>query len=138
DSPMSLALSHISSPPPSPRAIRDEVPLFVEMVILKALEKRPENRWQTATEFSEALRQAYLGVDPGVVLTQEPLDMPVPGRPGSSTEDAKAVEVSVPAPIEPTKLDDAAHPIRAKKPRSRRWLLPLTMLLSLIIIVGIG
>ena len=44
------------------------------MVILKALEKRPENRWQTATAMVNALGEAYKGIEPDVVLSQEPLD----------------------------------------------------------------
>jgi len=76
DSPMSMALSHITSIPPAPQSIRPDLPHPVQTVILKALEKRPENRWQTATEMAEALRKAYQGVEPDVVLTQEALDMP--------------------------------------------------------------
>ncbi|HLY25108.1 MAG TPA: protein kinase, partial [Aggregatilineales bacterium] len=76
DSPMSLALSHISNPPPEPKSVRPDLPHPVQMVLLKALEKRPENRWQTATEMVEALRSAYQGIEPNVTLSQEKLDTP--------------------------------------------------------------
>ncbi|MCS6872197.1 MAG: protein kinase [Anaerolineae bacterium] len=59
DSAMSLALLHISTPPPPPRTVRPDLPEAVEQVILKALEKRPEDRWQSATQFAKALRQAF-------------------------------------------------------------------------------
>jgi hypothetical protein len=76
DSPMSLALSHITSTPPLPRSLRPDLPEYAQAVILKALEKRPENRWQTAGEMVEALRKAYRGINPGVVLSHEGLDGP--------------------------------------------------------------
>ncbi len=76
DSPMSLALSHISNPPPEPKSVRPDLPHPVQMVLLKALEKRPENRWQSATEMVDALRAAYQGIEPNVSLSQEKLDTP--------------------------------------------------------------
>src|SRR5438270_11032742 len=42
DSPMSLALSHITNMPPLPQTIRADVPHPVQTVILKAPEKKPE------------------------------------------------------------------------------------------------
>jgi hypothetical protein len=76
DSPMSLALSHITSTPPPPQSIRADLPHPVQMVILKALEKRPENRWQTGLAMTNALRDAYQGIEPNIVLTQEQLEVP--------------------------------------------------------------
>src|SRR5436305_4714228 len=45
------------------------------MVILKALEKRPENRWPTAMGMANALKDAYAGIMPDVTLSQEALDL---------------------------------------------------------------
>ncbi len=59
ESPMSLALSHITNPPPPPRTIRPDLPPAVERVMLRALEKQPEDRYPTAKAFVEALRSAY-------------------------------------------------------------------------------
>lgn len=76
ESPMELALSHITNPVPLPRSVRHDLTLPVETVILKALEKRPENRWQTAGAMAEALQKAYAGIPPSVVITQAPFDPP--------------------------------------------------------------
>ncbi len=76
ESPMSLALSHVTTAPPSPQSVRPDIPHSVETVILKALEKRPENRWQTATALADALREAYAGKEPDVVLSDEQIDLP--------------------------------------------------------------
>ncbi len=76
DSPMSLALSHITNPPPPPRTVRADIPLEVQDVILKALEKKPEDRYQTASAMVNALRAAY-GLAPGEPLPDVPaLDPP--------------------------------------------------------------
>ena len=57
--PMEIALSHISDPPPSLCAINPDIPPAAEEVVFKALAKVPEKRHQTATAFIQALQEAY-------------------------------------------------------------------------------
>ncbi len=57
--PMEMAISHITEKPRPPRELNPEIPLAVEREILKALEKDPDKRHQTAGEFIRALRRAY-------------------------------------------------------------------------------
>lgn len=45
---------HIGDTPPSPRIRRPQLPETVEAVILKALEKKPENRFPGVTELADA------------------------------------------------------------------------------------
>ncbi|MEQ8673121.1 MAG: serine/threonine-protein kinase [Aggregatilineales bacterium] len=59
DTAMGFALSHISEPPPPPRSVNPEIPRSVEREVLKALDKKPEHRHETATEFIEALKEGY-------------------------------------------------------------------------------
>jgi len=59
DSPMEIALSHISDPPPSPRSLNKAIPAAVEKELLKALEKEPEKRHRSASEFIKAIKKAY-------------------------------------------------------------------------------
>jgi serine/threonine protein kinase len=86
DSPMSLALSHITNPPPLPQALRPDLPAAVQTVILKALEKNPEDRWKTATEMVMALRNAYQGIVPDVIISPEMLTGTLSDQ-ASSTEE---------------------------------------------------
>lgn len=51
-----LLLQHVQQPPPPPRLIVPDLPMALESVILKSLEKDRERRFQTAQSFAEALR----------------------------------------------------------------------------------
>jgi serine/threonine-protein kinase len=50
-----LMHAHIVEKPPNPRALRRDVPKPLETVILRAMEKDPARRFQSAHEFREAL-----------------------------------------------------------------------------------
>ncbi len=47
--------AHVMSPPPEPTDLREDVPAELSAVILKSLEKFPEERYGSADEFREAL-----------------------------------------------------------------------------------
>ncbi len=61
---------HINMPPPRPRAKEPSIPEAIEAVILKALEKRADDRFQTMKDLAEAVRLGRL-VDksPGIEAT---------------------------------------------------------------------
>jgi serine/threonine protein kinase len=61
DTPYAIILKHISSPLPSPRSQRPDLPEAVERVILKAMAKEPGDRFQTAGEMGRALHAAIMG-----------------------------------------------------------------------------
>lgn len=56
DTPMGILFKHIYEPIPSPRRLRPDLPTEVEEIILKALAKDPDQRFQRASELAEALR----------------------------------------------------------------------------------
>ncbi len=58
DAPYSIAVMQVTAEPPSPRQFNPAISFSLEQVILKSLRKRPENRFQTAAELTEALRIA--------------------------------------------------------------------------------
>ena len=76
-SPASIALQHISESPPSPRSINPELSLEVEKVILKALEKDPQSRYQTGAKLMSAIEGA---LKPGnaAKISLPPLPVGVP------------------------------------------------------------
>lgn len=57
-SPAKVALQHINLQPPPPQKINPSLSDSVETVLLKALEKKPENRYATATLLMDALEEA--------------------------------------------------------------------------------
>jgi len=57
-SPTSVAIQHLTLPPPSPREINPNLGQEIEVVLLKALSKSPEERYQTGAELIDALEEA--------------------------------------------------------------------------------
>ncbi len=56
---LSLALKHVSEAPLPPRTHAPDLPVGVEQVILKALEKEPDQRYQTGAALVAALQTAW-------------------------------------------------------------------------------
>ena len=59
DTPLAVIHKHINEPLPLPRTLREDIPTAVEDVILKALSKEPEDRYQTANEMMDAANAAF-------------------------------------------------------------------------------
>lgn len=55
---ISVALKHLSEPPPSPRQWGRYLPTGVEAVLMRALAKNPVERYQSASGLAQALRMA--------------------------------------------------------------------------------
>jgi tRNA A-37 threonylcarbamoyl transferase component Bud32 len=58
DTPLAVLMKHVNDPLPLPRLIAPDIPEPFERVVLKALAKRPEDRYQSAEEMALALRGA--------------------------------------------------------------------------------
>ncbi|MEA2007796.1 MAG: serine/threonine-protein kinase [Chloroflexota bacterium] len=63
ETPMAVVLAHIHNPLPIPQTINPNVPDDIQNIILKALSKDPEHRYQTAKELSESLARAAKKID---------------------------------------------------------------------------
>ncbi len=50
DSPVSVALKHVNDAPLPPRELNSHIPAGLEQIILRAMEKEPEERYQSAEE----------------------------------------------------------------------------------------
>ncbi|MBN1137766.1 MAG: protein kinase [Anaerolineae bacterium] len=58
ETPLAVVLKHITAALPLPRTIKPDIPAQVERVILKALAKKPDERFQSAEEMVAAFDQA--------------------------------------------------------------------------------
>jgi serine/threonine-protein kinase len=78
-----VMMAHVQSPPAPPSSRNPAVNQVLDAVILKALEKQPENRYQSAREFHHAI------LNPGTVYTPPPPAPPSPQH-----------EAAPPAPVQ--------------------------------------
>jgi serine/threonine protein kinase len=91
-SPAALALMHIHTPPPAPRQHNPELCPAVERVILKALHKQPQERYQSGSELVTALESAI-----NTPATQEiPVELP------SLPETLAVLPIQTNDPLRPT------------------------------------
>lgn len=61
DTPVEIAMKHLSSTPEPPSAKRAEVPRELDLVVLRALAKDPADRYQSAEEMDEDLARVASG-----------------------------------------------------------------------------
>jgi serine/threonine protein kinase len=85
ESPMQIAAQHLHIAPPSPQLLRPDLPDAAEQVILRALAKKPDDRYATAQEFADAFHMALIGT--GIQLTMEGLVRTTNGRLRAVAED---------------------------------------------------
>ena len=60
DTSVAVIFKHVQDPMPLPRAIRPDLPQSVEQVVVKAMAKKPEDRYATAGELAQALNDAVV------------------------------------------------------------------------------
>src|SRR5439155_3508328 len=99
DSAVAVAMRHLRDPVPSVRARRPDVPVALDRVVARALEKDPARRFQTAAEMDAALRKMAPDSLPDTAPT---VVMPAP-------EAATAVQG--------TEVMTRARPARQRKPK---------------------
>jgi serine/threonine protein kinase len=123
--PVALLYKQINDPPPPLRSLNVEVPSWLEAVLDKALAKRPQDRFQQASEFAQALRQQYV---PGPVARPPETHYTPPPREQRAATTSSRQSTFVPE----------SRP--AKRPRSRGlvWLLLGAILAVLLVLVGVG
>ena len=61
DTPVEIAMKHLSDAPRPPSTIRPEIPPDLDMIVLRALAKNPDDRFQTADEMDAELTRVAEG-----------------------------------------------------------------------------
>jgi hypothetical protein len=90
DTPMALMLKHVNEPVPVPRTLRADLPEGLERIIVKALAKNPEDRFQSAEEMLAQLDN----LETVVRLTPLP---PTPAKPATPPPQGATVLMEPPA-----------------------------------------
>lgn len=156
ESQIALVAMHISKPPPSPRSLISSVSPQTERVMLRALAKRPEQRFASATALAEAFclslsARSSVGLSSAIPEQQEantisPYDEKTPFDPqpviastvrpaplASSTRDhipAYAIDSQVPLSQFPTSKT------KRSPQRGRRRIVTIVALLALLVVIG--
>lgn len=102
ETPVAIALQHISGTPRPISELNPAVPPAMERVVAKAMEKRPENRYQSALEMAQDLQRALQEPD-GTWLGR------LPDQPARQEPEAPAME-------------NTEKQTTARIPHTRRWL----------------
>lgn len=110
DTPMSVVIKHITDPVPHILDLRPDLPVGIEKIVEKALAKRPEERFETASQLAEALQTVVRGEKPdiGVPPTESRMALPKTVIRHAPTPISRAPAVSSTPPTAPPKHSSVA------------------------------
>jgi beta-lactam-binding protein with PASTA domain/tRNA A-37 threonylcarbamoyl transferase component Bud32 len=145
DSAIEIAMKHLNDPPKPPSKIRPEIPEELDAVVLRALAKNPEDRYQTAEEFSEDLHRVEAGL-PLAPGTSEAATALLAGAAlmgdGGSTEVLAGTAVTTPGGPAPPTTRRPPPPYGPgyydEPPKKRRRWVPWLLVLLLLAAAGIA
>jgi uncharacterized protein YraI/predicted Ser/Thr protein kinase len=153
DTPFTLMYKHFNDPPPAPHVVKPDVPASIEAVILRALAKDADDRYQSADEMAEDFNQAVTtlttvpSAPPGEALertvvgaepARDELPTIMPETP-TGTKATPSTRAAVPSPAgaaAPPGAGRAAQPAGAAPP-ARRGLNPVTIGGAALVVVAV-
>jgi hypothetical protein len=94
ETPFAVVLKHISEPLPLPRVLKPDLPEVVERVILKALAKNPQDRFQSMAELVMAFERAVQGL-----TSDEDLTIASPHPPTNNVPTVSSVAAPTAVPV---------------------------------------
>jgi eukaryotic-like serine/threonine-protein kinase len=127
DSAIEIAMKHLNELPKPPSKIRPEIPEELDQVVLRALAKAPEDRYQTAEEFAEDLHRVEAGLPLAPETTEAAtaiLTAPTAAIGGTTEVLAEeATRVAAPRPATPAQPPAYRPPYMYDEPppKRRRW-----------------
>jgi serine/threonine protein kinase len=158
DTPLAVIMKHVNEPIPPPSAAVDGLPVGMQEVMVKALAKDPDERYQSADDFANELKAAAASSDLTVAASLSMAflkDRPTPPPPPPSTSvltaapaaaTALAPQATVMGGAAETRLatpdvvqaTEIAKPIAPTPPKERsKWWIILIVIVALIGIGGI-
>src|SRR5216683_1567970 len=119
DGPFTLMAKHVQAPPKPPSVHRPGLDMELEGVILKALAKRPEDRFQTGQEFDEAIVRIADRLYPGWRRSLEPGADLSKMVPGATTPPGSTIGMAFPQSAAAGAAQAAYNPAPPVKPVAR-------------------
>lgn len=120
ETPTGVMLKHVLEPPPSLRAVNPNIGAVTEQVVLRAMAKSPDDRFQSAFEMADALEHS---LDPGATRTTSPTESATPrGVPGRAIGVGAVVVVGVLAVLLVSSLPAPSTPSVGVTPRAGQQL----------------
>jgi serine/threonine protein kinase len=145
-SPTSVALQHITQPPPPPRSINPQLNIETEQVLLKVLSKAPHDRYQSGAELMDALEKALAQQEnaQAKVLPLPPIPAAIlSGQAPTMFQNPSGIldetQLHVPEPEEPAAVfvdSEPPVPPRVRKKGAGFW--PVAALLGLVVFLLIA
>ena len=112
DTPFSIIHDHIYSPLPMPRTVNPNVPEPVERVLLKALAKEREDRFEDASLLVSAFKNAWNQAGVPIQGSDISVSQTTPPEPVTMPETEKPTKVTdLPEPAGPTKFAAVPEPV---------------------------
>lgn len=115
--PVGMLVQHITGTPKAPREVRPEIPAALSDIVMKAIQKSRDNRYQSADEMAAALEKAQPANAPGP-LAAAPTPTSKGGftpKPGTVMIKFETPKASKPAPVE-TKPSATAAAVKTPPP----------------------
>jgi eukaryotic-like serine/threonine-protein kinase len=130
ESPVEIAMKHLSDTPRPPSLLRPDIPPDLDMVVLRALAKSPDDRFQTAEEMDTELERVAAGVG----VTAETADAATAVLSGAALEGAQT------AIVPPRRPPTEARPSYryAEPPPRRRAVWPWILALLLVVAAAVA
>jgi beta-lactam-binding protein with PASTA domain/tRNA A-37 threonylcarbamoyl transferase component Bud32 len=128
DTPVEIAMKHISAVPEPPSVARPDLPDDLDLVVLRALAKDPRERFQTAEEMDAELGRVAAGLS----VTEATADAATAVLAGSGVSDAAPTAV-VRRPTPPPYAPRGGYYYEEPPPPSRRSIWPWLLAAALVI-----
>jgi len=121
DTPVEIAMKHLSQTPVPPSAKRHEVPRELDMVVMRALAKDPDDRYQSADEMEADLDRVARGVgvapqteETATQIMRSPVTMAAPLAATAATMITPPRRAGGAAPLPPSVYYDLDEPIHRR------------------------
>ncbi len=124
ETPLATILKHLNEPLPSPRALNPDLSEDIELIILKAMAKEPDDRFETAEVMAQQIAALRGGQPVQVIAPPAPREPAPPQEPPSQPPD------------ESGELEPAAAAGGIRVPLS--WLIVSGLIIGLAVMIGWG